>query len=202
MQNVTVSLLLIVTAYAAGSIPFGFLLAKTNGIDIRTQGSGNIGATNLTRTLGRKWGITCFFLDFAKGLLPVIAAAAWSDSVPVPVLAAGAAVAGHVWPVFLHFKGGKGMATSIGALLALAPWSVIMAVLVWGILFLLTRYVSLASLGAAVILPLSTVVVHENTITIILLTVIAVVIIARHRSNIVRLLRGEEHRFQKKKRLL
>ncbi|MCF7853951.1 MAG: glycerol-3-phosphate 1-O-acyltransferase PlsY [Candidatus Pacebacteria bacterium] len=197
MQTYALGILLVVLAYVAGSVPFGFLLAQTKGIDIRTRGSGNIGATNLTRTLGRKWGIACFFLDFAKGLAPVTATVILNESPVVPVAAAGAAVAGHVWPVFLRFKGGKGMATSIGALLALAPWSVVMAVLLWIILFLLTGYVSLASLGAAVILPLSALVVSMNPVTVILLTVIALLIIGRHRSNIVRLWRGEEHRFSR-----
>lgn len=198
-------LLVAVAAYLAGSIPFGLLLGRLKQCDIRRHGSGNIGATNVTRVLGRPWGIACFVLDFAKGLAPVLAVLLLVGRGPAPAVAAAAAVAGHVWPVFLKFRGGKGVATSIGALLALAPWSVLCAAALWALLFVLTRYVSVASLGAALALPASGLVLHVaagpvDLATRILLGAVAVLIVVRHRANIARLLCGREHRFSRPER--
>ena len=186
-------------SYAIGSIPFGLLIGKFNRIDIRQRGSGNIGATNITRTLGRDWGIACFFLDFCKGLVPVLVARqAVPDWGATPaILAAAAAIAGHIWPVYLRFKGGKGMATSLGALIALAPFHVLICAAIWYLVFLLSRYVSLASIIAALALPLASFLFRTRVETTVLLAVIAALIIYRHRSNIIRLLEGTENRFER-----
>ena len=196
----------LVICYLVGAIPFGFLIGKFHGLDIRRHGSGNIGATNVRRVIGRDWSIACFVLDFLKGLLPVLMALHISGQASnlgwLPPLAAGATVAGHIWPLYLRFKGGKGVSTTLGALLALVPLAVISAIVVWLVIFKLTRYVSAASVCAAVILPLSAVLwrsVAETGVpayTLGLLVVIAVIIILRHRGNIQRLLSGREHRFK------
>ena len=206
-QTFTCSLLAVLLAYAFGSIPWGALIAKFHGLDIRRYGSGNIGATNVRRLLGRDWGILCFVLDFLKGLVPV-GVAFWLERryavEPglLPVFAAGAAVAGHVWPFTLEFKGGKGVATAIGALIALAPWSVAVGLLGWLAVFRLARYVSLASVCAAVLVPVSALVermVRGDTPgapVVVLLVVLAALIVFRHRSNLSRLRQGTEYRFE------
>lgn len=195
-----------VAAYVVGSIPFGLLIGKWHKIDIRKHGSGNIGATNITRTLGRDWGIFCFFLDFCKGMLPVVIAqqtVGSIDSLPsallgIPgILAAAAAISGHIWPVFLRFKGGKGMATSLGALVALAPFHVIICAITWYLVFLATRYVSMASIAAALALPLGGIFIRTSWPTTTLLIAITILIVYKHRSNIVRLLEGTENRFER-----
>jgi len=198
--------------YFCGSIPFGFLIGRFNGIDIRRYGSGNVGATNVRRVLGKGWGRFCFIMDFLKGLFPVVfflwvtdAAAQPAAHAYLPALAGFCTVVGHVWPIWLDFQGGKGVATTIGALLPLALWPVLVAVLGWLVLFYSTRYVSVASLGAAVLLPLGGIVIwrfqpHAITIpTLVVLIGLAALIVLRHQSNIERLLQGKESRFEKKK---
>ncbi|OGV83629.1 MAG: acyl-phosphate glycerol 3-phosphate acyltransferase [Lentisphaerae bacterium RIFOXYB12_FULL_65_16] len=196
--------------YLLGSIPWALIIGWLNRIDIRQHGSGNIGATNVRRVLGKKWGILCFVLDCAKGLAPVVAAVVLVHRRPevwpgwLPAAMAGAAVAGHVWPVWLRFKGGKGVATTIGALAALAPIAVLVAVLGWLAVFYSTRYVSLASVVAAVLFPVSAGVQRAvtggspNTATLALLVLLATTIVVRHRTNIRKLLDGTEHKFEKK----
>jgi glycerol-3-phosphate acyltransferase PlsY len=153
--------------------------------------------------LGRDWGLTCFALDFLKGLVPVLLAGYWVDSSTqanelARLLAAGSAVLGHVFPFWLRFKGGKGVATTIGALLAVALWPVVICLLVWLGMFYLSRYVSVASLSAAVALPVAHIILKGGQgfgPTLVLLVALAVLIIVRHRTNIRRLLEGTEHRF-------
>jgi glycerol-3-phosphate acyltransferase PlsY len=198
-------------AYLIGAVPFGYLIGRMNGIDIRRHGSGNIGATNVTRVLGRRWGIPCFILDFLKGALPVLAALVLSRrGAPVPEwTAAGVAaatVAGHVWTVFMGFRGGKGVATSIGALLPLAPAAVLLAAATWCMVYVGTRVVSLASLAAAVVLPVAALAVNRwwprgavPAATVGLLAALAILIVVRHRDNIARLRRGTEHGFRNPK---
>jgi len=153
-----------ILAYLVGSIPWGFLIGKLKGIDIRSHGSGNIGATNVRRVLGRPLGTLCFLLDLLKGLLPVVLIGALlGPALLVPpdlgrALAAGAAVSGHVWPVWLGFKGGKGVSTTLGALVAVSWLAVLMGVVAWVVAFFLTRYVSVASLVSANLLPVGYVV--------------------------------------------
>jgi glycerol-3-phosphate acyltransferase PlsY len=209
--------ILLLVAYLLGAVPFGLLIAGTHGIDIRKVGSGNIGATNLARALGKKWAYLCFVLDLTKGLLPTIVAGFLLGDIQGATglwarLGVGcAAVIGHIFPVYLRFKGGKGVATSFGVAIGLWPYYTLCAgavLLVWIIVLLIWRYVSLASLAASVAFP----VVLVLAITLIpgwemaklwpLLIVaifIPVLVFIRHRENISRLLTGAENKvFQKR----
>ena len=196
----------ILISYLIGSIPFGLLIGKLNGKDIRKEGSCNIGATNVTRVVGKWWGKLCFLCDFLKGFLPVFIAMRLSPGEGLfPMLTALAVVLGHVFPVYLGFKGGKGVSTAAGAALALCPPAVLIAGAVWVLVFLTSRYVSLASLAAALALPLSAWLLHFFAGVVlplpagILLIVFAVLTFWRHRSNIGRLMNGTESRFERKK---
>jgi len=200
-------------SYLIGSIPFGYLIGKFKGIDIRTQGSGNIGATNVTRVIGKNWGRLCFALDLLKGAVPVVVANCLLDDLSwtshntaglLVVLTAFIVVVGHIYPIYLGFKGGKGVSTAAGAILALNPLAVLCAAAVWGIVFFSSRYVSLASICAAVALPAAAwVLAHFAGVSfsrpeMILLLVFALLTVVRHISNIKRLLNGTESRFVKK----
>ena len=194
--------LLYILAYLLGSIPFGLLIAKSKGIDIREHGSGNIGATNVFRVVGKKFGITCFVLDFGKGFCGAFAlplAFGLQDTAYTGLIAGALTIAGHNWPVFLKFKGGKGIATSGGVLAAVAPLAVGVALLTWIVLFITSRYVSLASvLAAAAVTITGWVQFAAGTAdlpTSIILTLLGAAAIWRHRSNLQRLAKGEEHRF-------
>jgi acyl phosphate:glycerol-3-phosphate acyltransferase len=208
------ALCLILFAWFCGSLPFGYWAGRLKGIDIRQHGSGNIGATNVLRVLGKKVGIPCFLLDMAKGALPTFLASWWMQRIGagpntatlVAVLAAAAAVLGHSFTFWLGFKGGKGVATSAGALVGLAPWALVIAFIVWLIVFYTTRYASLASILAAVALPLAMVAVmtYQQTWNFVLLgfgVVMGVLVVVRHRSNIKRLLLGQESRIEQKKKV-
>ena len=207
------TVLICVVAYLLGSVPFGLLLGFLKGVDIRDTGSGNIGATNLARAIGRKWGYLAFLLDFVKGCGPVVAVRAVAAAGPerflltqhgwLEVLVGLFAVLGHVFPVYLRFRGGKGVATAFGVVATLAWISTLIAGVVWLVLYLVTRMVSVASLGAAVVLPTAVAFVKDGATTdsyvsAQTLTVsCALLIIYRHRENIGRLLRGEEHSFRR-----
>ncbi len=209
-MSIPVFCALVLLAYLLGSIPFGLLLGRLRGVDIRKVGSGNIGATNLTRSLGRRWGIAAFMLDFIKGGLPVLTAA-WVgfDEPPAggihyqygQIACALAAVLGHVFPLYLRFRGGKGVATTFGAMAALVWISALAAGTVWLVLFLVTRTVSIASLAAAFVFPATTIVLFYNAPPSIALPMdllalsLGLMILVRHRSNIKRLLKREESRF-------
>jgi len=224
--------LTVLISYLLGSIPFGYLVARAHGIDIRQHGSGNIGATNVLRVLGKKPGYTVFACDAIKGLVAVIIGKylALHDSLPISsmaityggtqeifhsttivrlpeaiaaISAAIACIIGHNFPIWLGFKGGKGMATSAGVLIGMMPLTAMGCMIVWAIVFFATRYVSLASIAAAIALPV---------ITMLLLLVgwlygwpyfyfaVAACVLAvwRHRANIGRLVNGTESRFEKK----
>ena len=207
MEEIIRSLVVVVFAYICGSVPWGYIIGKVNGIDVRTVGSKNIGATNVTRCVGKKAGKLCFALDFLKGLLPVLVARyiiGVSGSV-TELLVVFAAILGHVFPVFLNFKGGKGVSTAAGAIMALAPVPLVTALVIWVVVFVISRYVSLASITAAAVLPVIAWVMiltgNRNGASVpvaIVLTVIAALAIFRHRSNIQRLLDGTENRFGRK----
>lgn len=193
-------------SYLIGAIPFGYLIGRLHGIDIRTVGSGNIGATNVTRSIGKLQGKICFFLDFLKGVLPVILvnAAFTHNTANLALLAGLAVIVGHVFPVYLKFKGGKGVATAAGVALALAPYPLLCALAVWLATFLTTRYVSLASIVAAAALPIVAALFLGLKIgtpfplagsTVFFFALIALMTILRHVSNIKRLLNGTESRF-------
>jgi glycerol-3-phosphate acyltransferase PlsY len=193
--------LIAIVAYLTGAVPFALVLGKLKGIDPREEGSKNIGATNVGRLLGRPYGITCFFLDAAKGALPVLAASLITDGDPLPVALAGAAsIAGHVWPIYLKFRGGKGVATTIGAAATLTPIPTAIALGSWLIGAYLLRYVFIGSVLFAVTLPVAHIAIHRQQafnetwpITALLLLIPPLVAL-RHRSNIQRFLKGEEDR--------
>lgn len=192
--------LLTLLAYLIGSVPFGLLIAKTKGKDIRTLGSGNIGATNVLRCLGKPLGITCFILDVLKGFLPAFLFPMLGKIDPsFGILFGAAAILGHNFPVFLKFKGGKGVATSAGVLLGVAPLAVGIGILCWAIVFFISGYVSLGSVIAAVIVALVGWLRYDIT-TAIALTLLGALAIWRHRSNIRRLLDGTENKFERKKK--
>ena len=231
-------------AFLLGSIPFGLLIAKAKGIDIRQHGSGNIGATNVLRVVGKKYGITCLLLDALKGFIPVFLAVnliriagrhqqlqidgleSWAVVMPagkamlvqsLQILTGLAAILGHNYSPWVGFRGGKGIATSAGVIIGLAPAVIVLLIIVWGVVFAISRYVSLASIVAAACLP---VIVHMgsrfhhvnndkslptlweagtwNKPLLIFSIVIAILAIWKHRGNIQRLRQGTENRFQRK----
>jgi glycerol-3-phosphate acyltransferase PlsY len=199
-----------VVAYLLGSIPFGFLLARyILGLDIRTTGSGNIGATNVART-SRRLGLATLLLDAAKGYVAVMfaptVAAAWDpatlDRSVVYAVAAFFAIAGHIFPVWLRFRGGKGVATSVGAFLAMDPVVIALALALFAILAVAFRYVSLASITSIGVYPALAYWFHRgeySSLVTYILIATAVMIIARHHANIRRLLAGTEPRFPLKR---
>lgn len=197
-------------AYLLGSIPTGFLVAKARGIDIRTVGSGNIGATNVFRILGTPAGIFVLLADALKGALAVAVAAnllsRWFYPEAVPqarewfrILAGVLAVLGHNYTCWLYFKGGKGIATSAGVLAALVPWSLLIILSIWIVLFALTRYVSLASVAASAALPFAAWLTGESPTMILITAALAALAIYKHKANIKRLLAGTENRIGAKK---
>lgn len=189
-------IIVIVSTYLIGSIPTGLLLGKAYGIDVRKEGSGNIGATNLYRTVGRKVGIITLVGDCLKGLLPVVLVK--SSSLP-PEFAAWvglAAFCGHVFSVFLKFRGGKGVATALGVFLALAPLAVAIAIALFAVLMFLWRYVSLGSIAAAAAMPLAVFFMGGGRTVTTVTFIIALIVIVRHHENIGRLLSGKESKFK------
>ncbi|HTP65021.1 MAG TPA: glycerol-3-phosphate 1-O-acyltransferase PlsY [Geobacteraceae bacterium] len=192
LQEIT----LICASYIIGSIPTGLLLGKAFGVDIRSSGSGNIGATNVYRTLGRKVGVMTLLGDCLKGLLPVLAAR-WLGLPDIWILAAGlAAFLGHVYTVFLRFKGGRGVATALGVFLGVSPLAVLAALAVFAFVLWQWRYVSLASISAAAAMPLLEAVIDRRPLLVMMTSMIAALVIWKHRENIGRLRAGTENRFR------
>jgi len=202
---------LIVLAYLFGSVPFGVLIATAHGKDLRSIGSGNIGATNVARALGKKWAYVCFVLDCLKGLVPMLIAKLIIGELTVGALslwlAVGcAAIMGHIFPIYLRFKGGKGVATSLGVVLGLYPYYTIpgiTALVVWAATVLIWRYISLASITAAVAFPISLIVsigllgdwrFLQLWPLIVVALVMGLLVIVRHAENIKRLLEGSEEK--------
>lgn len=184
-------------AYLLGSIPFGLLIGKRRGVDVRTTGSGNIGATNVARSVGKKLGALVLLLDALKGALPVIGlrvAAAQGVSVPPAVVAAVAlaAIVGHCYPVWLRFRGGKGVATALGVFLAVDPAAAGVGVGVFALLYLAFRVVSLGSVTAAIAIPTFLALAGRPPAIIGLGVAGALIVIVKHRGNLARLLRREE----------
>jgi glycerol-3-phosphate acyltransferase PlsY len=182
-------------AYLVGAIPVGYLVARVSGVDIRAHGSGNIGATNVLRALGRGPAVATLVGDVAKGY-----GGAWLGSLAGPeaawaALAAALVVAGNCWSVFLGFRGGKGVATGLGAFLRVTPWAIVPAAVVWLVLVATFRYVSLASLCSALGLPLAIAVLGYPWPLAAAAAAVALVVIARHRANIERLFAGTERKF-------
>jgi glycerol-3-phosphate acyltransferase PlsY len=199
----------LIAGYSLGSIPFGLLVARLKGVDIRQEGSRNIGATNVWRVCGWRYGLPVFVLDVLKGLGAVlvsrwIAARLGEDAAWAGIAAAMACILGHSFPVWLRFKGGKGVATSLGVFTGLMPLPSLAALLLWGLVFKATGYVSLASIVAAVSLPLFAAGAQvagrgPGWPAVGLVGVAAVLVVARHRGNIQRLHAGTENRFGRKK---
>ena len=191
-----IGIALVIGAYLLGSIPTGFLIAKAFGIDIRATGSGNIGATNVYRSLGRKVGIITLLGDCLKGLIPILAVR-YMQLPDIWVAATGlAAFFGHVYTVFLRFKGGKGVATALGVFIGISPVSVVAAVAIFIIVLLKWRYVSLASISAAAAIPFIIAFIEKKEVLIAMSLVIAAIIIFRHSENIRRLKNGTENVFR------
>jgi glycerol-3-phosphate acyltransferase PlsY len=190
--------------YAIGSIPFGVLIAKIEGVDILHEGSGSSGATNVKRVLGAKYGNLVFFLDFLKGLLPVSLVKVYFRAYPdlannVSALLLIGLVLGHSFSIFLKFCGGKGVATTIGGLLVLMPGATFSGVILWYFVFTVTRFVSLASLCFSFSLPLDAYLfAYQKEIVWLAFSLMAIIFL-RHISNIRRLWNGIENRFEKKK---
>ncbi len=185
-------------SYLAGAVPWGLVLGRARGIDVRRHGSGGTGATNTLRLLGWRIALVVFLLDFAKGLVPVLLVRAFDGPAWLAGVVAVVTVVGHCWSPFIGFTGGKGMATGGGAAVALAPWLVLLLVLIVGIVAL-TRYVSLGSLTSAVLATGIVVVMATlgefRWTWALAITGIAAIIIVQHRTNIQRLLSGTERKF-------
>jgi glycerol-3-phosphate acyltransferase PlsY len=203
-------MILIVAAYVLGSVPFGIIIAKAHGKDLRAIGSGNIGATNVSRALGRKWAYFCFLLDVLKGLTPTLTAVLIISSAPgitelLLTLAAGcAAILGHIFPIYIRFKGGKGVATSFGVALGLWPYYTVpalVAILLWIVVVLIWRYISLGSITASIAFPLALILaiifmpawnLADLWPLVVAAIAIPTIVIIRHRENMKRLLAGTE----------
>lgn len=196
-------------SYLIGSIPSGYLAGRLGGVDIRQQGSGNIGATNVTRVLGKRYGYPVFLADFIKGFSAILLAPwlgrlfALSSSTEVCQVVAGVfVVVGNAFPPWLRFRGGKGVATSAGLFFGLIPAAAVIATLIWIIAFYTTRYVSLASVIAALALPLTVFIINHVTgmhrpFVLYMTATLAAIVILRHRTNLARLMRGTEQRFER-----
>ena len=194
----------VIIAYLAGSIPSAYIAGKLRGVDLRKHGSGNLGATNVVRVLGPRIGGVVFLADFLKGFLPVFFLPPYTETLRPGLWAlvyGAAAIMGHVKPIFLLGKGGgKGVATASGVFTALAPVPMVITQVVWLVVFAIGRYVSLASLVGAAVLPVAILAWYRNPRSPIFIAsvIIAAFVFWTHRANIGRLRRGEEHRFAKK----
>jgi glycerol-3-phosphate acyltransferase PlsY len=188
------SVVYIAVGYLAGSIPFGLIITRARGADLRSSGSGNIGATNVWRVVGPREGAATLACDFAKGLLPVMLAARWATPTAAG-LAGLAAIAGHTYPCFAGFRGGKGVATGLGAFLGLLPVPTLLAAATWVVCLALWRYVSLSSMIAALSFPVWAGIIHAPALLIALSALAAALVVWRHKANLERLVLGSEPRF-------
>lgn len=207
VQKSVIAILVVLVAYLIGGIPFGFLIGKVRGVDVRTVGSKNIGATNVFRTVGKKWGLIAFVCDVMKGFLPTLFVSLWVTNTEqdldwkwLPLVVGITCVVGHMLTPYMKFRGGKGVATAFGALLALIPATVGIAFAVFALIFACSHYISLGSCVAAITLMVMIWVpfldhagYHDLPLSI-LVSLIAVFIVWKHRSNIGRLVRGEENK--------
>jgi acyl phosphate:glycerol-3-phosphate acyltransferase len=185
-------------AYLLGSIPFSYLVARAKGVDVRKVGSGNVGATNVMRAAGRVAGLLAFVLDFAKGGAAVLIAQAFARAGPLPALCAVAAVLGHMYPVWLRFRGGKGVATGVGAFVPLVPAAAGAAFLVFGLMLLATRYVSLGSIAGAITLAVMAFLSGARPSVSSAASGLALLIVWKHRGNLQRIAQGSENRLGRK----
>jgi glycerol-3-phosphate acyltransferase PlsY len=193
----------ILGSYFLGAIPTSYLIARlAKGIDLRQVGSKNLGATNLYRTLGWRYAVPAGLFDVAKGAVPVLVFGPRAGEGPwAPLVCGVAAVIGHVYSIFVRFRGGKGVATGAGVVLGLAPWATLVAAVVWTVVVRATGYVSLASILAALTLPPAACLLHPERPELLgPLLLLAAFIVALHRPNIERLRAGTEHRFGRRAR--
>ncbi len=197
----TEEMLLLVVAYIAGSIPFGLILAKLRGVDLRSVGSGNIGATNVLRAVGKKEAALTLAGDMLKGVFPVLLILSTSGNSKVAALGGLFSVLGHNYPVFLGFRGGKGVATSLGVILAFDPLIGGLTLFLWLLSAFIFRYSSLSALIAFGLLPLDMIIFRGRGVGFLLGLLLAVLIFWRHRGNIQRLLNGTEPRIGQKRGL-
>ena len=189
------TLLALALAFVAGSIPTGVIVARAKGVDLRKVGSGNIGATNVSRALGGKWAAVVLLADAAKGALPVLVLGRLFDDPWLPALGGLFAVLGQVFSIFLRGRGGKGVATSLGAGLALAPVPALACALVFSLCFLVVRIASIGSILGVVSYPLFLWLFHLGTWPHLTFAVaVAALVVVRHKDNLLRLARGNEHR--------
>jgi len=187
-----------VASYLLGSLPTSWIVVKlVKGQDLRQLGSGNLGATNLYRQLGWRWAVPAALIDVGKGVVPVLIFGPRAGGGDIMALLLGiTAVLGHVFSVFVRFKGGKGVATGAGVLIGLAPWAALVAIVIWGVLVRLTGFVSLGSVAAAAVLVPALWVIYPGRRELVWpFALLALMIIVLHRANIQRLLKGTEHRF-------
>ena len=202
MEYIT-QLLFLLGSYLIGAIPFGLLIGKMAGVDVREKGSRNIGATNVSRTLGKKLGVITLLLDLCKGFLPLLAASHFlpdGDLKIVWVCACGVAtVLGHMYPVYLGFKGGKGVATGLGVFLFLSPIAILVSLIIFIATVALTGYVSAGSLLASGLIPLWLLLLGKHWVIVLSAVIIALMIWVKHHENIGRLIRGEEKSWKKKR---
>lgn len=182
--------------YLLGAVPFGLLIARVfAGVDVRAAGSGNIGATNVARSAGKGFGVLTLVLDALKGAAPVLVADHVLDAPAAIAAGAGlASVLGHVFPIYLRFKGGKGVATALGVFAALSPLSTLVAAVVFGLVFAIARVVSAGSLVACLALVAATVFLDGRPEVIALASIVALLVFVRHRGNIQRLIARTEHK--------
>lgn len=195
MFKIILLFLLFLFSYLLGSIPFGYLIAKREKINVRNHGSGNVGATNVFRTVGKKAGILTLTGDFLKGLIPILMALYITQSEYIIGMVGILAILGHIYPIFLKFKGGKGVATSLGVFIGIMPLVVLMTTIIWLSVCLVSRYVSLGSMAASLALPVLAWQFNEPKFYILLSTLATISIIFRHKDNLRRLIKSEENKF-------
>lgn len=193
----------VLAAYLIGSLPTSYIIARSvKGIDIRTAGSGNAGATNVLRTVGRLPAVITLAIDVVKGVIPVTLLVALTypavantvrKDLYVGIMAL-AVVSGHIWPVFLKFRGGKGVATTLGVAIAVTPLALIPSFLVWLTVFMASKYVSLASIVALLTFPVAVTLISYSFYTVVFAVIICAIGIYKHKDNVTRLLKGEEHK--------
>ena len=186
--------LLVIFAYLLGSVPTGYILGSLAGVDVRKAGSGNVGATNVTRVVGKRYGIFTLVADIAKGFIPVVIALNLGLTSTATAFVGIAAFLGHLYPVFLRFQGGKGVATALGVFLGLAPWATLVLMVIFVLVILTTRVVSLSSMVAAASAPIAFWLLSYSPTLMGTSFFIALMIVLRHRGNIQRLLSGTEPR--------
>ncbi|WP_269537415.1 glycerol-3-phosphate 1-O-acyltransferase PlsY [Cerasicoccus fimbriatus] len=200
-MNILAAIGALLVGYFLGSISFAVIIGKKHGVDILKEGSGNPGATNVKRVLGKKAGNACFALDALKGFAATLIPQFFvtdENTLAFAIIGLVGAILGHSFSVFIGFKGGKGVAVTMGGLLALAPLVLLCGLLIWVATFYTSRYVSLASIAFGISLPLLALMAGSDWLLIGFFAVLAVLIVVRHKSNIQRLLAGTENRFTKK----